>query len=425
MGYGGAMRVSWVLPSLLLAPIVCGQRIGEAAEPNASVTTATPLACGQEAVGLLGSLADEDWFSFVVTGTVDLSVATGPGLGTSCRDTIVTLLDGTGGPLRQNDNGPVSGAYSELFVPQLPAGTYFLAVAAGEDAVPGSYQLDLVCRTPAAPASPTTTNEAAENNDPLTGGVATNGVVPTRCSGALQSTGVDGDWDFWRLLVIGDSVVRIDMSPTASLAGGAASDPLVLVYDNSSPPELVAGPFYASARDTWDQVLEFRLKGGLHHFVVRGVEGSPPGSYLMDVTAVPSAAGVVFPGGCNGRSLTLATAVHGVAAPLVREYPRFGSSYSVQGSGLGAFGFSFHLLGLQGQSFDLTPLGAPGCTLEVVPLETVLQVTGPSGGAAWTTPIPDAVVFLGTQLHSQVVVWDQSNAFGFTTSNRVVGFVGN
>ena len=63
--------------------------------------------------------------------------------------------------------------------------------------------------------------------------------------------------------------------------------------------------------------------------------------------------------------------------------------------------------------------------VEVVPLETVFQLADPLGNAAWTTPIPDVPAFLGTQLHSQVVVWDQSNAFGFTTSNRVVGFVGN
>jgi hypothetical protein len=370
-------------------------------------------------------LADEDWYAFVVTTTVDLSASTGPGVGPGVRDTVVTLLDGTGGPLRQNDSGPETANYSELFVPQLQPGSYFIAVAAGEDAVPGSYQLDLACRSSSAPASPSTTNEAAENNNPLTGGVATNGVVPTRCSGALQTTGVDGDWDFWRLLVIGDSVVRIDMTPTASISTGAAPDPVVLIYDSSTPPDLVAGPFYASARNTWDQTLEFRLQGGLHNVVVRGVEGSQPGSYLLDVTSVPAAAGVVFPGGCNGRQLALATAIHGQGSPLVREVPRFGSSYSVQGSGLGGFGFSFHMLGLQGQQFDLTPLGAPGCTLEVVPLDTALRVAGPQGSATWTTPIPDALVFLGTQLHSQVIVWDQSNAFGFTTSNRVVGFVGN
>lgn len=419
------MRASTVLPSLLLVSVACGQRVGEGQEPNQSVTTATALTCGQEAVGALSSLTDEDWFSFSLSATADLSISTGPGVGAGVRDTVVTLLDGTGGPLRQSDDGADAALYSELFVAQLQPGSYFVAVAAGEDAVPGSYQLDLTCRAAATPSTPPTVNEAAEDNNPLTGGVATNGVIPARCSGALQSTGVDGDWDFFRLLLIGDSVVRIDMSPTSSLPTGAAQDPVVLLYDDSSPPDLVAGPFYASARAAWDHVLEFRLKGGLHHIAVRGVEGSLPGGYLLDVTAASAAAGVVFPGGCSGRALSLATAVHGQGTPLVREVPRFGSSYSVQGSGLGSFGFAFHMLGLQGQFFDLTPLGAPGCTIEVVPLETVLQIAGPQGSATWTTPIPDAPVFLGTQLHSQAVVWDQSNGFGFTTSNRVVGFVGN
>lgn len=420
------MRASRVLPSLLLASVVCGQRISEGVEPNESVATATPIACGQEAVGELGSATDEDWYSFVLTAAADLSVSTGPGPGQTVRDTVVTLLDGTGGPLRQNDDGVRSGWYSELFVPQLQPGTYFVAVAAGQNAQTGSghsYQLDLTCRSVAAPPSPATLSEGPENNDPRTGGTATNGVVPVRCSGSLQTTGVGGDWDFWRLLVIGDSLVRIDFAPTGAVASGAAEDPVVLVYDAATPPNLVAGPFYASARDTWDQVLEFRLKGGLHQFAVRGMEGSQAGAYQFDVTATAAAAGLVFPGGCGGRTLSLSTTDYGPYTPLVREYPRFGSSYTVLGSGLAPF--SFHMLGLQGQFVSLTPLGAIGCAVEVVPLETVFQLADPLGNAAWTTPIPDVPAFLGTQLHSQVVVWDQSNAFGFTTSNRVVGFVGN
>ena len=418
------MRDAFV--SLLLVPAVAvAQRVSEAPEPNSSTTTATTIACGIEAVGALSSLADEDWFELVLASPADVCVTAGPGPGAEVRDTIVTLLDGTGGPLRQNDDCVQAGYYSELLAPALQPGTYFIAVTAGAQAVAGSYQLDISCRAPATAATPPIVVEGPENNDPRTGGVATSVIVPVRASGSLQSTGVDGDWDFWKLLVFGDSVLRVTLQPTSSIPSGAAQDPVVYLYDDASPPNVVAGPFFASARDAWDQVLEFRVDGGVHHIAVRGVEGSLPGSYLLDVTADSAAAGLVFSGGCGGRTLSLATSNFGPGAPLVREYPRLGTTYSVQGSNLGAGGYCYYAMGVQGQFVDLSPLGAPGCALEVVPIDVQFQFADLTGDATWSLPIPDSISLVGAQLHSQVAVFDLSNPLGLTMSNRVVGLIAN
>ncbi|MCK5943492.1 MAG: hypothetical protein KAI24_16035 [Planctomycetes bacterium] len=412
------------LAVISFAALGAAQRVAESPEPNASTLTATVLGCGAEAAGALGTTADEDWYRVVLGGTSDLRVATAPGVGTAVRDTVVTLLDDTGGPLRASDDGVGAGWYSELHAADLPAGTYYVAVTAGAQAVPGSYVLDVRCAVPAAAASPPVVNEAAENNDPLTGGTATSALVPMRGSGALSATGRDGDWDFWRLLVFGDSVLRIRLAATAGQTGQRAEDPVLYLYDAATPPNLVAGPFHASARDAWDQSIEVRVPGGFHQIAVRGVEGSQGGSYLLDVTSTAASTATVFAGGCGGRQLRLATTASGPGAPLIRERARFGTTYAVDGDSLGANGYCFHVVGLASTFVDLTPFGAPGCALEVDHVDALFQFADAAGRATWTVPIPESAALLGTQLHSQIAVLDLSNALGITTSNRVASTIG-
>lgn len=408
----------------ILIGFAAGQRVPEGPEPNAAVASATALTCGEEAQGALGSLADEDWYRVVLSAPTDLLVATAPGPGTAARDTVVALLDDTGGPLQQSDDGVDTGWYSELFAPDLAPGTYYVAVSAGGNAVAGSYLLDVRCRAVAAAPVPPLVSEGPENNDPRTGGVATSVLSPARCSGALQSTGRGGDWDFWRVLVFGDSVLHVRLDATAGLQSQRAEDPVVYVFDTATPPNLLAGPVYASDRDQWDQRLDVRVPGGLVQLAVRGVEGSQPGDYLLDVTRTPAASTVVFGGGCAGRSLAVATTGFGPGAPLVRERPRLGGTYSVDGSSLGANGYCFHVLGVAATFVDLTPLGAPGCALEVSYLDTVFRFADATGAASWTVPIPEVVALIGAQLQSQVAVLDLSNALGITTSNRVAATLG-
>jgi|GEM_PF-5386276 len=419
------MRAYLLIAVSVLAPDGRSQRVNEAPEPNASAATATLLSCGEEAVGNLSAPGDEDWYEVTLPAGADLWVATGPGPGVAARDTVITLLDATGGPLRQNDDRVQAGWYSELNVTQLPAATYLIAVSSGVNAVAGSYQLDVACVAPASSiATPPVVVEGPENNDPLTGGNATGAIAPLRGSGALLSTGVDGDWDFWRVLVLGDAILRVRLAATSSISSGAAEDPVVYLFDAATPPNVVAGPFYASDRGRWDQALDLRVDGGIHQVAVRGVEGSQPGSYLLDVTASPVAQGAVLSGGCSGRSLSLPTATHGPGTPRIAEYPRLGSTYTVAGSSLGSLGYCFYAVGLQAQFVDLGPLGAPGCALEVVPLDVRFKFADSLGQAAWSVTVPETLSLLGTQLHSQVAVLDLSNALGITMSNRVYGVVG-
>lgn len=418
------------VPALLLATCASAplfaQRIAEGPEPNATVGTATTLAQGEEAEGNLSSVLDEDWYRIVLAAPTDLRVQTGPTASGDIVDTVVTLLDATGGPLRANDDGVAVGHYSQLHARALPAGTYLLAITAGAQAAPsGGYLLDVRAEPAGTIAGLSITSEGAENNDPRTGGSATNVFAPARLSGELLSTGHDGDWDFYRLLVFGDQMLQLRVAGTATHPNAPADDVVLYLFDGSPVPNVVAGPFFASQLSQWDQAIDIRVSGGFHHIAVRGAEGSQPGSYYVDVATRTPASATVFAGGCGGRTLGLPVVSQGPGSPLSVEAAQLGTSYSVEGSSLGSNGFAFHLVGLAQTFVDLTPFGAIGCALEVAYVDSLLEVADPSGRATWTIAVPDDVNLIGTALHSQAAVFDLSNPLGITISNRVVSQIGH
>ena len=96
----------------LLAVPALGQQVAEGTEPNATTATATTLAVGREAFGTLSTIADADWFRITTTGTVDLRLGTAPGLGVQVGDTVLTLLDATGAPLRSNEKRSAMSAWT-------------------------------------------------------------------------------------------------------------------------------------------------------------------------------------------------------------------------------------------------------------------------------------------------------------------------
>lgn len=402
------------------------QRISEAPEPNSTIGTAALLSSGQEALGNLSSMLDEDWFRIVLFTPTDLRVQTGPTWSGEIRDTVITLLDASGGPLRANDDGVDAGHYSNLYAKELTPGTYFIAITAGENAAAsGGYLLDMRAELATSPSSLLAASEGPENNDPRTGGTATNIFAPIRCNGDLATTGHDGDWDFWRILSFGDQMLRIRVAGTASHPNAPADDVAVYLFDGATIPNRVAGPFFASDRAEWDQAIDIRVTGGFHHLAVRGVEGSNAGSYYVDVATRSVSTATVFAGGCGGRILGLPETSFGAGSPLSIESAFLGTSYSVEGANLGSNGFAFHVVGLASTFVDLTPFGAIGCALEVSYVDTAFQFADLSGRATWTIAVPDDVSLIGASLHSQAAVLDLSNPLGITISNRVATMIGN
>ena len=411
----------------LLAVPALGQQVAEGTEPNATTATATTLAVGREAFGTLSTIADADWFRITTTGTVDLRLGTAPGLGVQVGDTVLTLLDATGAPLRSNDDGVASGWWSKLYVPSLAAGTYYVAVEAGTNAVAGgSYVLDVRAAVPTAFVAPPVANEGAENNDPRSGGVPTTVTLPARGNGAIPTTGPAGDWDFWRFTLPAESFVQVRVAATAAHPiQPRMDDPILYLYDAATPPNLLAGPFYASNFGVWDTALDVHLPAGTFQVAIRGWVGSIAGSYWLDLHRSDAARVTVHPGGCGGRVASVATSTTGPGAPLVLERPALGTTYALRGSSLGAGGFAFHVVGFSSTSVDLGPLGAPGCTLEVNFVDSPLQVADGTGATTFVVPIPESAPLLGATVESQIAVFDLSNALGVTFSNRVAAVLGH
>ncbi len=412
---------------LLLVAVPAGaQQVAEGAEPNESTATATILATGREAFGTLASLADGDWYRIVLAAPSDLRLETGPGIGSQVGDTVVTLLDATGAALRSNDHGVGCGYYSRLYVSGLAAGTYYAAIEAGTFAVAGgSYTLDVRAAAPTTLATPGIVGEGPENNDPRLGGTATVVSLPARGNGSITTTGPAGDWDFWRFLLVTESFVQVRVAATATHpTTPRMDDPILYLYDSSSPPNVLAGPFYASNFGVWDTAFDVRLVPGAYQVAIRGWTGSIAGSYYLDLHRSNAARVTVHAGGCGGRVASVATTDSGPGAPLVVERPVLGSTYAVRGSNLGAGGFAFHVIGFAATFVDLTPFGAPGCTLEVNYVDTPLQLADGAGRTTFVVPIPESLALLGASLESQIAVFDLLNALGLSFSNRVGAVIG-
>ncbi|MEO6594874.1 MAG: hypothetical protein ABIP94_08990 [Planctomycetota bacterium] len=428
------------MPRLSLIPLLStallGQQVVEGPEPNQSTATATALSCGREAVGSLANATDADWYRIVLAATADLRLETGPlqiglggglGGGIEVGDAILTLLDASGAPLQGNGDGVRAGYYSRLLARALPVGVYYVAVEAGPFAnVPGSYTLDVRCTPPVAAPTPPVFGEGSENNDPRTGGTATTIGLPARCNGVLSTTGNGGDWDFYRVLLLQDSFLQVRVNATANHPSPPVNDdPVLYLFDASTPPVLLAGPFHASELGVWDAAIDVRLPAGLYQIAIRGWAGSVAGRYYLDVFRSDAARVAVHPGGCSGRQLGIALTGVGPGAPQGLERPTIGTSYTMTGSGLGGNAIVLHVVGFLPTLIDLTPFGAIGCFVHVAWLDTILLFSDAQGNAAITVPLPENASLLGATLESQLAVLDFSNPLGLTTSNSVSAVLGN
>lgn len=412
--------------ALSLAAWSPGQRLLEAPEPNDTPAQATVLPCGGEAEGTLASPADIDCYRLTLAAAAELWAGTGPGAAPEIGDTVVTLLDASGAPLRAAAGGVGTGDHAVLFAAALPAGTYYLQVARGAGgALAGSYVLDVRCRAVLASTVLPPVLEGAENNDPRSGGTPTPVVMPARCYGALASSGPLGDWDFYQVLLGVDGVLRARVDATSTLPSGAADDLALYLFDGQTPPVQLLGPVIAGDPGAHDQQLVARLAAGTYRVAVRALQGSAAGSYRLDLSASAAARVTTWPGGCAGRTLDVAKTALGPGAPLRLERPATGSTWSLRGEHLGSAGFAFHVVGFTATALDLTPLGASGCTLEVAYVDTVFQFADATGRALWWLRIPDSSNLLGASLENQVAVLDLSNPLGVTLSNRVSAVLGD
>jgi hypothetical protein len=407
--------------SILFLAVLGAQQVPEGPEPNSTIGSATPLPCGAEGAGELGTAGDVDWWALTLAAPGELFVETLPGDPVQVGDTIVTLLDAGGAPLRTNDNGIGAGYYSRLHVPVLAAGSYFVAVERGAAAAAtGAYRLDVRCAPLQASGSAPLVAEGPENNDPRSGGTATNVPSDARCTGTLSATGPAGDWDFYRFALLQPSLLRARVDATAGHPSTPRTDdPVLYLYGDGASPVLLASAFASGDYGVWDAELVVRLPAGVYQVAVRGWQDSIAGSYYLDLRRVLAADASSNPGGCAGRTLDLLRTDVGPGAPLALERPVIGRTYALWGSGLGANGICVHAYGVTPVHVDLTALGAPGCFLDVVWIDLPLLLADAAGNASVVLVLGEDPSLLGVPLVNQLGVLDFSNPLGITTSNSV------
>lgn len=425
--------------SLAVCLLVCSapaQGVLEAAEPNGSIATATALATGQQGYGDI-TAGDEDWFRITLASDQDYKVWTAPGFSGQIGDTRVRLLDAQGVELRDVDGGStLTHGFYTAFTGTLAAGDYFVAVRGQIGTMVGSYTLDVVLAplgTYWGPGSgvPHLIIEFPEDNDPRNaGGVATashhNSVNVGAISVATPSASyIDpfADYDFFEFTVIFSATLEMEVNPATT----SINDTVIFLVDGSY--NLLA--FDDDNGTGLLSKLSWPVTPGTYSAVIKSRD---PGFYSLDlgvVSQLPVGVGTVTirSGGCAGSAATplLGTRLSSTGLGVRPELPILGSTFYVDGQLMPANAPLLRVIGLDPLSspFDLSGLGAPGCQIEVDPIDQSFALADGNGVDFWGLGSPASIAFVGLTIEQQLVVLDAgANALGLSTSNRVSSVFG-
>lgn len=410
------------------AAMAVGQgRVLEAAEPN-SFPQYTAVQCGQQGEGTIGVAGDIDYWRLQVASPTSISVFTGPGYPSPrCADTVLEIRDSTNSVIASNDDAPGCGLYSHLrSVSLFTAGNYYLVVK-GYAAFTGSYAIDVACGPLVSAWQP-----GMERSEPNgTAATATAAVCMSRIEGNIATAGngsAPGDHDWYAITAAAGQMVTVTTGPgdtgtvctdtTLALRNAAGS---VLRYNDDSLG------LYARISYTFPTA-------GTYYFDVGSYLESRLGTYVIDVECGGSAPWPatydVFAGGCNGSNGFPPRIVQRASPSGYTRIERaiLGTTLVVDVAAVPSAGAAFTILGFNPRSvpFDLGPLGAVGCRIEVDPVVTGLSFASVSGYLAVTQWIPRNTSFLGATLNFQVASFDPpANALGIAVSNRAAVEVGN
>ncbi|GBC77222.1 putative subtilase-type serine protease [bacterium HR08] len=247
-------------------------------EPNNTLATANLITPDVTVIGTLTPTGDVDVFAFEgsagqqVTIDVDAQSLTPK----SPADTVVTLYDGNGRPLAENDDESVDTRDSLLRFTLPAAGRYAFQIrdAAGRGGPSFAYRAR-VTLTGGAP--PGRIIESEPNNSLA----QANAITPNATiRGTLDPT---GDVDFFSFQAAAGQRVRVDIA-AKRLTPPSAADTVVALFD-SSGRKLAENDDRASGQ--LDSLLEFTLPApGRYFFSVRdfGNKGGPAFTYEATVT---------------------------------------------------------------------------------------------------------------------------------------------
>ncbi|MBK8101327.1 MAG: hypothetical protein IPK26_29955 [Planctomycetes bacterium] len=388
----------------------------EAAEPNDQPATATLGACGVLAFGSINPAGDSDWYA-VTLDQPGVMVATtgGSQVGPTLQDSTLTLWDATGTVQIAFDDDAGPGLFARIVQP-LAAGTYHVAVAGFQNSI-GRYSLTVDC----APAQVAQIQEAQEPND----------TVPTATQFACNFTGngdlaVAQDRDFWVFTVTQNARLVVTNGPGTT--GTPIADPTltlrrldgsIVAFDDDGGPGRYS-------------LLDVEVPQGSYVIDAAGFQNEV-GTYVLDLICLPGqnasrALYTLFPGGCPGSNAsTPAWSVRPLEVPLlgttfVGEF----SNLLPNGAVVAFAGFS-RVISSTGLPlpFDLGPLGASGCSIDVDPASVTLLLANGAGVATWAIPIPYLPALISADIFQQGLALDPAaNALGAAASNHGRAVIG-
>jgi len=392
-------------------------RVAEAAEPNGPLGagTTTSLACGEIGDGDL-TAADTDWWTFTLTSPSIVRAETGRGLSViTSIDTIMTLWDVTGSTQLEFDDDGAPGNWS-LIIATLDPGTYHLDVGGYAGTNTGSYTLLLECTD----ASVTLPEMPEPNGDPFANPLAVPSIATCGVPGEGEITAGDRDW--WLFGLNQDRFVTIQVWGGDPTVGAGPLGNAVLTLRDA-----LGNAIETDDDDFYDRLprLQIWLPVGAYYVDLGGV-GNDVGSYTVQVNCDDSADYHVFAGGCPGSSgLPPTWNVRDWELPLLGTtlVGEFGQC-PANGALIVFAGFSRTQAGGLPLPFDLGPLGAPGCLVEVENVATLLFIADGGGRASWPLTFPYIAGLVGVQFGQQAFVLDNSaNPLGGTVTNSGWGLV--
>lgn len=229
-------------------------------------------------------------------------------------------------------------------------------------------------------------------------------------SGLIGALDTDANGTLYGIDFTGGNVLTIDKTTGAATAVSTAMPGMQgLGIDQTT------GQFYASSTGT-DSLYSVDAATGATNLI--GPHGGnitfAKGFDLIDGTAVSIAQNISYGAGCG--NLTLA----GLTRPILGTNWDMGLTSTPASGTLGVL-----IMDLVPLSIDLTPIGAPGCTLLNATSASVV-LPFPIPATAFQFPIPNNTMFLGLDLYAQIAqIAPTENTLGIVFSNGLQGIVGD
>jgi hypothetical protein len=433
------------------------------ANTAATITTAAFPVASSPADTFVVELVDADYYQVVLTGTTtgvwfQINEGDAPAVFghryevfDSAGVPVTSTLGASGG-----NTGTTAGRTSQMRA--WPAGTYYIAVRPlPSPLVPaatmplglvptGNYVLEIV--TMPMDVGGTVPEAAEPNNTVATATPIALGQIGQ--GNVTNTTGADSS-DWWGPITIPSAGTV--MVQTRQGAATAMTDTTINLRDANGAILLTATTGNVLSPSSHARLLvSFSLTPatgltaslapvtGYIEVVSPGTTAAQAGNYELQISSLGAAPYVManyIPVAANATCgtapfPTLANQYTSGTTLGISETPLLGTTFSREIRTAPASAIYVHMIGFSNTvsgatplPFDMTPFGAPGCTLNIDPAILAIGTTDATGTAIVNTPLPGNVAFRGFVWYEQAIVNNPSaNAFGAQFSNYTIAVAG-